>query len=92
MHRYYNTTYFPRLVWAQKDSNWHVYANAEGKCASIPVCSGAEATQFGDLAHVRDCKRRTALRRNPALLADKRTRKALARWADRETWNRYVKP
>ena len=90
MHDYYNTTYFPRLVWAREDSNWHIYANEHGKCASIPVRNSfAQATQFGDLQHVADCKRRTAVSRNPALLANKRTHKALARWASDSDWRQY---
>lgn len=56
-HPYYNTTNFPRLVWAQKNSNWHVYANKAGKCASIPVKPGCLASDFGDLAHVAKMKR-----------------------------------
>ena len=47
MHDYYNTTYFPRLVWAREDSNWHIYANEHGKCASISVRNGAQASGAG---------------------------------------------
>ena len=90
MHDYYNTTHFPRLVWARKDSNWHIYANEYGYCASIPVRNGAQATQFGDLSHVRDCKRRDAVKRNPDLLANKRTHKALARWTNDADWRKYA--
>lgn len=56
-HPYYNRENFPRLVWARKDSNWHIYANAKGHCAAIPVRNGALASDFGDLAHVAKVKR-----------------------------------
>ena len=66
-HPRYNRTYYPRLVWARADSNWHIYADSQGRCAAIPVKPGALASDFGDLAHVRDCKHRDAARRDPAL-------------------------
>ena len=79
-HTYYNRANFPRLVWARPDSNWHIYANESGKCASIPVRPGCEATQFGDLAHVRDCKHRQAAIHRPELLAVTKSRAYLLRW------------
>ena len=90
MHDYYNLDNFPRLVWARKDSNWYIYANERGKCASIAVVDGAQSTQFGDLRHVADCKHRDAVARNPALLGNRATRKKLARWSNESDWFRFA--
>ena len=62
-HPFYNRTNFPRLVWARQDSNWHIYANAQGQCAAIPVRKYASASAYGDLTHVRNIKREQATRR-----------------------------
>lgn len=89
MHDYWNRDNFPRLVWAKRDSNWHIYADSFGNCASIAVRNGAHSTGFGKLSHVADCKRRDALQRNPALLSKRETWPALARWSDWDMWRTY---
>lgn len=66
-HRFYNRDNFPRLVWAEKGSNWHIYADVAGNCAAIPVEPGCEATHFGTLAHVANVKRRKAAQRDKTL-------------------------
>lgn len=56
-HPIYNRANYPRLVWSQPDSNWHIYANAAGQCAAIAHKRGAQSSHFGDLQHVARCKR-----------------------------------
>lgn len=54
-HPHYNRERFPHFVC--QNGNWHIYADAAGKCASIPTqeaaADGCLATHFGDAAYVR---------------------------------------
>lgn len=77
IHSYYNIVNFPRLVWARKNTNWHIYADAKGNCAAIPVVNGCLASDFGNLAHVAKCKQRDAINRGAS---DNRYANRVAKW------------
>lgn len=62
-HAHWTVANFPRLVWHRPDANWDIYANANGSCAAIPTKEGAQASWFGNLAHVARIKREDAVRR-----------------------------
>lgn len=53
-HPYYNTENFPNYILT--DSNWSIWANGAGYCASIPTPKmqrrGCRASTFGTIWHV----------------------------------------
>lgn len=57
-HEFYNTENYPNYI--QTDSNWTIWANGAGNCASIPTPKaqrkGCSASGFGNMSYTRMVK------------------------------------